>query len=100
MMPSKFWFLIPGPIIEELITFEFPPQPPPPQEKRFRLKGKQAPSGWYKFPPQPLALRRHAAPASRIPACDGSRLGMVERGGRGGGHMPPNRHRMSTHAAI
>ena len=48
-------FLIPGPIIEELITFEFMDVQQAKaadqitKEKRFRLKGKQAPSGWYKF---------------------------------------------------
>ena len=58
-------FLIPGPIIEELPTFEFKDvynleteinavqeakaADQITKEKRFRLKGKQAPSGWYKF---------------------------------------------------
>ena len=65
MMPSKFCCLIPGPIIEELPTFEFKDvynleteinavqetkaADQITNEKRFRLKGKQAPSGWYKF---------------------------------------------------
>ena len=44
-------FLIPGPIIEEIVTLEFIDQITKEKaaDQRFRLKGKQAPSGWYKF---------------------------------------------------
>ena len=51
--------MIPGPTIEELIDAGTQTEPLPKQmprkkgverkEKRFRLSGKQAPSGWYKF---------------------------------------------------
>ena len=47
----SFVFLIPGPIIEEIVTLEFIDQITKEKaaDQRFRLKGKQAPSGWYKF---------------------------------------------------
>ena len=44
-------FLIPGPVIEEIVTLEFIDQITKEKaaDQRLRLKGKQAPSGWYKF---------------------------------------------------
>ena len=59
MMPSKFCCLIPGPTIEELNDAGTQTEPlhkhmhrkkgVKRKEKRFRLSGKQAPPGWYKF---------------------------------------------------